>query len=179
MFSVRGLVRILKDMQKHVPGLQQVESWYIQLLVNYNIVLLLLFFCLSVLVSLLCFMCFSATVQWFHLLVMSRYRWWMPLRGYGSFCQQASSCPAQLVYLTLVRYSNNYSFIMQHLLSFLKISQFFWRSLNSVYSYFARRKERVEFMKICLHTFVMNWLEMLKWFCRCLVLERTAKFWLW
>ena len=34
MFSVRSLVRILKDMQKHVPGLQLVESWYIQLLVN-------------------------------------------------------------------------------------------------------------------------------------------------
>ena len=34
IFSVRSLVRILKDMEKHVPGLQQVESWYIQLLVS-------------------------------------------------------------------------------------------------------------------------------------------------
>lgn len=34
MLSVRSLVRILKDMQKHVPGLQHLDSWYIQLLVS-------------------------------------------------------------------------------------------------------------------------------------------------
>ena len=34
-FSVRSLVRILKDMQRHVPGLQHLESWYIQMLVGW------------------------------------------------------------------------------------------------------------------------------------------------
>ena len=32
--SVRSLVRILKDMQRHVPGLQHLEPWYIQMLVS-------------------------------------------------------------------------------------------------------------------------------------------------
>lgn len=41
--SVRSLVRILKDMQKHVPGLQHLDSWYIQLLVCCWLKLFLIF----------------------------------------------------------------------------------------------------------------------------------------
>ena len=96
MFSVRSLVRILKDMQKHVPGLQLVESWYIQLLVNLMPIFFVMMFHTHR-------MSVSATVQWFHWLVMSHSRWWMASRGYGSCCRLDYSCLAQLVYLTPVR----------------------------------------------------------------------------
>ena len=33
--SVRSLVRILKDLQRHVPGLSHLNSWYIELLVRH------------------------------------------------------------------------------------------------------------------------------------------------
>ena len=34
LFSVRSLVRILKSMQSHVPGLAHLNVWYLELLVR-------------------------------------------------------------------------------------------------------------------------------------------------
>ena len=34
--SVRDLVRVLIDMKKHVPGLQLLSTWHVQLIVSDN-----------------------------------------------------------------------------------------------------------------------------------------------
>lgn len=69
MVSVRSLVRILKDMQKHVPGLQHLESWYIQLLVSNSRFLVMVFHeCSFFLVQL-----FSDSTHWRWATVIGRW----------------------------------------------------------------------------------------------------------